>query len=275
MDPARVERWLGAAMAAVGTVSPRLGGRMALRLFCTPMTPPPSSGARAWLAAADRHEVAVDGGTVACHEVGEGPPVLLVHGWSTSGSSLRVIADSLAAAGHRAVAVDLPAHGVSTGRTTNMLESARALGAVLRERGPFAGAVCHSFGAPALLLALELDLGPRPERLVTVGAPMDMDKVFSDYARRLRVPPAAERDMRARVDRIFGRPFLDYDIPAAAARFGDRLLVIHDTEDRDVPHIEGATMAGEHGTLLTTEGLGHNRVLRSREVAGRIVDFLS
>lgn len=275
MNHAAVEKAIRTGLGIVGRVAPPLGGRLALRLFCTPIARPLSAGARTFMAEAERRDVTWEGGTVATHAVGaDGPPVLLVHGWSAHGASLRAFAKAVVAGGGRAVAVDLPAHGASTGRTVNMLEASQALAAVLRDVGPCTGAVCHSFGAPALLLAVERGAEPVPEHLATVGAPMDMDKVFGDFARRFDLPSAAERRMRARVDAIFGRSFLDYDIPAVAARFGDRLLVVHDVDDRDVPHAEGVALAGAAGRLLTTEGLGHNRVLRDPGVVAEVASFV-
>ncbi len=275
MNPVTVERWFAAGLTAVGVVSPRLAGRLALRLFCTPIPSRPSSGALAFMADAVRHDIPWDKGTVAAYEIGAGPAVLLAHGWSAHGASMRGFAHALAARGLRAVCVDLPAHANSSGKTTNMLESGRALGAVLDRLGPFHGAVCHSFGAPSLLLGLARMTGPAPERLVTVGAPNDIDKVFSDYSRRFRLSGVAEANMRARVDEIFGSPFLEFDVAAQAWTFGENLLVVHDTGDLDVPYAEGVHMAGERGRLLTTKGLGHNRVLRDPGVIEAVTDFLA
>jgi pimeloyl-ACP methyl ester carboxylesterase len=43
----------------------------------------------------------------------EGPPVVLLHGWGASSYSYRDAMPALAAAGYRAIAVDLPGHGLS------------------------------------------------------------------------------------------------------------------------------------------------------------------
>jgi len=275
MNMATVERVLSTGLAAAGAVSPRLGGKLALRLFCTPIARPYSGGARTFMAEATRRDVSWGGGTVATYELGDGPAVLLVHGWSSHGASMRGFAHGLVERGLKAVSLDLPAHANSTGKTANMILAAEALTAVIAQAGPFPYAVCHSFGAPSMLLALSRGAGPAPERLVTVGAPHDIDKVFTDYAARFHVPPKAERNMRARIDDYFGGPFLDFDIAAQAWTFGDRLMVVHDRNDTDVPYAEGVRMAGEHGRLLATEGLGHNRVLRSPAVIDAVGDFLA
>ncbi|WP_354698018.1 AB hydrolase superfamily protein YdjP [Paraconexibacter sp. AEG42_29] len=50
---------------------------------------------------------------VADHGPRDGPPVVLVHGWSLSGAAWGGTPDTLAAAGHRVVALDLRGHGHS------------------------------------------------------------------------------------------------------------------------------------------------------------------
>jgi len=268
-----IERALRATLHVTGTVAPPLGGRLAVRVFGTPVPRPPSSGARAFLARAERRDVRWRGGTVATYAVGGGPAGLLVHGWSSHGASLRAFAGALADAGFRAVAMDLPAHGGSTGNWSTIVLCAEAIGAVAAEIGPLHGAVCHSFGGSALLLAVARGHLPRPPRLVTLGVPVDVDRIVRSFCRRMGVPAGAARRMRARMDAIFGAPFTEFRAQDVAAEFGDGLLVVHDAGDRDVPVAESAVLAGEAGLRLVTEGLGHNRVLRDQGVVTRCVGF--
>lgn len=270
-----IERALRTSLRVTGTVAPPLGGRLAVRVFGTPVPRPPSSGARAFLERSERRDVRWSGGTVATYAVGDGPAVLLVHGWSSHGASLRAFAGALAAAGLRAVTMDLPAHAASTGNWSNIVHCAEAIGAVAAECGPLHGAVCHSFGGSALLLAVERGHLPRPPRLVTLGVPVDVDRIVRSFCRRMGVPGRAARHMRSRMDAIFGEPFTEFRAQDVAARFGDGLLVVHDAGDRDVPVAESAVLAGKAGRRLVTEGLGHNRVLRDPGVVGEIVAFFA
>lgn len=56
--------------------------------------------------------VTVEGRTIAYRELGEGPPVLLLHGWPTSSFLWRGVMPAIARA-NRVVAVDLPGFGAS------------------------------------------------------------------------------------------------------------------------------------------------------------------
>lgn len=271
---ALIETLLRTSMRVSGTVAPSLGARLAVRVFGSPVPQPMSSGARAFLYGADRRDVPWSGGKVATYAVGEGPAVLLVHGWSAHAASLRAFATALAARGCRAVAVDLPAHGASSGSWSNIVACGEALGAVAAAVGPVHGAVGHSFGAPSLLLGMERGWLPPPPRLATIGAPVDMDKIVRDFCGRMGVPPRAEAHMRRRMDAVFGGPFTEFAVAAVAARLGDGLLVAHDTEDQDVPVAEAHELAGDLGRLLITTGLGHNRVLRDPGVVEAVAAHL-
>ena len=52
--------------------------------------------------------------TLAYRELGDGPPVLLLHGWPTSSHLWRDVMPALAGAGNRAIAPDLPGFGASS-----------------------------------------------------------------------------------------------------------------------------------------------------------------
>ena len=53
------------------------------------------------------------------------------------------------------------------------------------------------------------------------------------------------------------------------------VLVVHDTDDREVPYADGERLAGVFGArLLTTNGLGHRRILYAPEVLAAVVEFI-
>jgi haloalkane dehalogenase len=59
-------------------------------------------------------QVEANGLELAYRELGDGPPVLLLHGWPTSSYLWRDVMPPLAAAGNRAIALDLPGYGGSS-----------------------------------------------------------------------------------------------------------------------------------------------------------------
>jgi len=82
-------------------------------------------------------------------------------------------------------------------------------------------------------------------------------------------PPTRRLAMRFHFDWDASEPL------AIAPRMEMPLLVVHDENDRFVPHVEGVCLAdGWPGAeLVTTTGLGHHRLLRDPMVVGRVTDF--
>ena len=67
------------------------------------------------------------------------------------------------------------------------------------------------------------------------------------------------------------------ELPVRAPRHASTIpaLVIHDRDDREVPYASADRIvrAWPDATLVTTEGLGHRRILRDASVIERVVAF--
>ncbi len=154
----------GAALAgllvrAADTLSPRLGARVAARVFLSTHRQRLPARERSWIESAERVGFDVAGRRVRGWSWGDGPdPVLLVHGWDGRGSQMGALGLALAASGMRAVALDLPGHGDTPGSTSSLPEIAATLEAVIPRLGRVSGVVAHSFGAAATTVALRQPL---------------------------------------------------------------------------------------------------------------------
>lgn len=210
-----------------------------------------------------------DGRLVGWH-VGTGPTVVLVHGWGGRGTDLAVLASRLVAAGHRVVAVDLPAHGASPGTTTDLFELRDAVHAVGRAAGPVAGLVAHSLGSVAALLAVADGLPV--DRLAVLAPPATLDAAVRRMTARAGLRGPGEARLRARLERRFGRDVWQrLDAVDLGPRVRAAVLVVHDVDDREVPVGEGVRVARSVGTeAVLTTGLGHGRVLVDEDVAALV-----
>lgn len=80
-----------------------------------------------------------------------------------------------------------------------------------------------------------------------------------------------------RIEERFLRKWSDYSLEESAREMKTPLLVIHDRDDRDTFWSEGAALASAWpgARLMTTEGLGHRRVLRDARVIEEVTAFVS
>jgi hypothetical protein len=116
-----VRSFLRFGMGLTGRLAPELAARIAARMFVTPrrhQRPPREREVLAW---GQRIEEA--GGLVGW-TWGEGPPVLLMHGWEGRAAQLGAFVGPLVAAGLKVVGYDAPAHGESAGKTATLIECA-------------------------------------------------------------------------------------------------------------------------------------------------------
>jgi pimeloyl-ACP methyl ester carboxylesterase len=264
-----------------GEVAPRAAAWVAERLFMTPPRVATPLHEREALRKARRFHVPFGPRELTAwfwtgEADGKGaarPAVLLVHGWGGRAGQLAPLAEHLVREGFSAVGFDAPAHGQSAGRVTNLVEFADAIGAVVGTFGPVLGTVGHSMGGAAAAIALGrgIPLG----RLVTIGSPSDLLAQTHRFASAVGLPESARARMQKRIERRVGLPLSVFNI-AAQPRPQAPVLVVHDQGDGQVPHEEGRRLAEAWSAdLMSTQGLGHRRILRDPQVLARISGFMT
>jgi pimeloyl-ACP methyl ester carboxylesterase len=238
------------------------------------------------MAQAKTHDVSTPGGRIKVYswsatgrDVALGR-VLLVHGWTGRAAVMGAFVEPLRSAGFDVVALDLPAHGESTGSILNLAIGARAVQAVADAHGPFTCAVAHSFGGPIVLLAAEGGeplAKPMPvERLVLIACPNALDEITQAFGDAVGLSPAAIEAMEGEILRIAGRPVAEFRCDAFLPRTGALALVIHDGEDVEVPVANATAIVAGAPTArhFRTEGLGHRRIIFAPRVVAAAAAFL-
>jgi pimeloyl-ACP methyl ester carboxylesterase len=205
---------------------------------------------------------------------GQGPVVILTHGWGGRAGRFSALAEALMAHGFGVVLFNAPAHGASMGRQASLPQFSRALRDVANTVGPIHGLVGHSLGGAAVSLAMHRGL--RAQRAVLLAPPADVFLFSHAFAEHLRIPLRARAVMRQNLENRLQISWEELHIPTLARSMISPVLVVHDVKDADVPyaHSEEIAQAWPNAELFTTSGLGHRGILRDREVLRRVVDFL-
>jgi pimeloyl-ACP methyl ester carboxylesterase len=260
----------------VGRILPGVAVNTAYRLwFQTRRFGEPARELR-WLTGARQDIVENDYGPLAVNVWGDGPTVLLVHGWNGRGSQMGAFAHPLAERGYRVVAYDLPAHGRSPGKATNIFKAVETLHAIADTYGPVHGIVAHSFGVMVTTLALHEGLEAR--RVAALSPPVSLHWLVERFETILHIPRATHNALIHRIESDFGPEIWEkVSLEAAAKSLVIPALIFHDDQDYDVIWEQGKRLADAWpgARFVKTSGLGHRRILRDQAVVSEIVDFIS
>lgn len=270
------------AFKLVETVFPALAGKWAIRLFFTPGKPLRVNGEQQLPENADIQKILFrsnyklddSGDYYLRYSWGQGPAVLLVHGWGGSGLQMAHFAKPLAEAGYRVITFDAPAHGGSPGKRTNMMEFAQVVQDIALHVGDFYAIIGHSLGGAAAAYAVSQ--GVKTKKLVTIGSPVSVAEILDEFARQVNASAGTINRLRAFIERFGAKSIGEMSFVHFAPRLRQSGLVIHDQDDREIPYTQALDLFQQWGgsQLLLTEGLGHRRILKDEETIANILQFV-
>lgn len=259
--------------SVVGRLAPARTAKFAHGLFMSPRRLPAGKTEAALAAQAERFKLNV-GWSALRFGPRDGPKVLCVHGWEGRASQFGAMATALAAQGFHVVSIDGPAHGESPERQAHAVAFARAALDADRELGPFHAVIGHSMGAAAVTVALSWGL--RAARAVTIAGPSNIVDVIDRFTTTINLPPAVKPLLMKRIVNHVGVDPEDVTLTTLAAELELPVLLIHDTDDDEIPVSDGRALAESWPNVqyLETSGLGHRRVLYTEELIAAITAFV-
>lgn len=268
------------ALAASEKIWPALAVRASVRLFATPLPLRWLQRRAQWDAQWAITRWPFEDAEITSYAPAaapQAPVALLVHGWGGSARQLLPIAESLAQHGLRPVLLDLPAHGRSSGRTSNLPQFARAIDYAvgrLQQEGQVVSVLAgHSLGANAAAYAASRGLAIG--KLVLLAPPASPRAYTRYFARVFGLSEATRAGMQRRIEAREGVLMQNFEPPAVAPRIRVPTLVVHDRGDAVNAFADGQAFAHaiQGAQLVPTEGLGHRRMLKDASVIARVVLF--
>jgi len=262
--------WLRAAFSTTSRIAPSLTAAVAERLFFKTRRTVARAGERDVLEGAAPLTIA----GMQAWSWGEGPTVLLVHGWNGRATQLGDFVEPLVERGYRVVAFDAFGHGDSPGTSMSLPELASCIRQVADELGDLYGVVAHSMGGAATTLALSNGL--QIERAVFISPPADPRVFLETFSDALALTDGVRARLKQRVERRIGISIQSMRADLLAPLMRVPLLVVHDQNDKEVPVHVGRSIADvwPSAELMITEGLGHQRILRAEPVTNVAVSFI-
>ncbi|MCC4633738.1 alpha/beta hydrolase [Xanthomonas dyei] len=272
-------RLLRGLMSGISRLAPGPTGRSLARRFVTPGAAGRRQAAAiaATLTDVQQQTLRIDGIDIAVYQWGDPaqqPYVLLSHGWASYGLRFAAWVPQLRARGYAVLAFDQAAHGLSSGKISNMPHFVKMLRQIGERFGRPAVFIGHSLGAASVVFA---DAPAwRPSRYVLIAPLLAPAASAQRQFRAFGIAPGAFVPFENWLIQITGKRFADFDATAYLPHFDRPALIIHDRRDRETPWEEGARFAAlwPGAQLFSTEGLGHNRMVDHASVIARALEFI-
>lgn len=228
-----------------------------------------------WLSKAKISELKLHmGHHLRLYEWGEGPLVILAHGWGGRGLQLSSFIAPLLKRGFRVLAFDHKGHGESATHWSSFLEFILGTQTVLQSTDKVHAIVAHSMGASAALKSLEkMD---QKVKLVAIAPMEEVGSVIEGLKRKHSVPHSAMNALIRSIEKETHISFEESRFLQWSQLEKHPILLVHDKYDRinSIDRSYEIHKALPQAELLETEGLGHSRILSDSQVIQKIAQFI-
>jgi predicted alpha/beta hydrolase family esterase len=199
--------------------------------------------------------------------------ILLVHGWESNASRWENLLPYLKKSGSTIIAIDGPAHGLSSGKEFNIPQYAEFIHIAVEKFKP-QYLIGHSIGGKTCLYYQSVYQNDALKKMVILGAPSDFKIILNNYITLLslntKISKALENHyldaFKLKLDLFSGKLF--------ASKIKTKGFIAHDVDDTVVLFEEGKKIAGawENAIFIETKGLGHS--LHDDELYKKVSHFL-
>lgn len=269
-------RFIAWGYPKVERIAPQLAHRWFVNLFFSPPRYPIPKHERHVLQRAEKFSVQVRQHDIQCYSWGDGPVVLMVHGWAGRASQFRYFIEHFVASGYRVVSFDSLGHGFTKGKQTTIIDFKDAILKIEKQVGIIDALIGHSLGGGACLFALSEGLNVNT--VITIATPTLGDEIIDEFANRIGASAKAKsflkKSIYARLNKTFDEFMSIHFIPQIKRPLD--FLVLHDEHDREasLKNAEEIVETYPQATFIKTSGLGHVRILKDERIMLRCREFI-
>ena len=199
--------------------------------------------------------------------------ILLIHGWESNTSRWKKALPHLLSLGKTIVAIDAPAHGLTSGTEFNVPIYAEIIQLAIEKFKPDY-LIGHSIGGAALVYNQYKYPNANIKKQILLGTPDEVIIIFRNYFKLLSLNNKNQKLFLNYFEVKYNIDITTFSGTTFAKNNKTETLIIHDQTDAIVLFEEGKKLekAFEFGTFVQTNLLGHS--LHSDQVYQKIVSFL-
>ncbi|QIH39600.1 alpha/beta hydrolase [Flavobacterium sp. Sr18] len=199
--------------------------------------------------------------------------ILLVHGWESNASRWENLLPYLKKSGSTIIAIDGPAHGLSSGKEFNIPQYAEFIHITVEKFKP-QYLIGHSIGGKTCLYYQSVYQNDVLKKMVILGAPSDFKIILNNYITLLSLNSKISKSLEAHYLNNFKLSLEQFSGKIFASKLNIKGLIAHDIDDTVVLFEEGKKIAGawKNVVFIETKGLGHS--MHDDELYNKVSRFL-
>lgn len=199
--------------------------------------------------------------------------ILLVHGWESNSSRWQKLIPYLQKSGSTIIAIDAPAHGLSSGKEFNIPQYAQFINVAVQKYKPNY-LVGHSLGGVATAYYQHLYKENSLEKLVLLGSPSDFTILLSNYIQLLSLNSRVHQSLIEYTKYRFQIITENFSTSNFLSKSKLQGIIAHDIDDKVVSFKEGEKIASswENANFIETKGLGHS--MHDDDLYKKVANFL-
>jgi esterase/lipase len=199
--------------------------------------------------------------------------ILLLHGWESNAARWKKLLNQLKPLGKTIIAIDAPAHGLSSGKEFNAPRYAEFIHVLNQKYNPKT-IIGHSIGGAAITYYLHKYPNDHIEKIVLLGAPSSFKKISDNFVGLLSLNNKIKESLEIYYQEKFNIHINDFAGHLFAKNFNQKAIIAHDIHDNVILVEEGRMYAStwKNSTYIETQGLGHS--MHDKELYQKIADFI-
>lgn len=203
--------------------------------------------------------------------------VLLIHGWEGQAGNFSDIIEKLLIDGFTVYSFDAPSHGFSSKGKTSLFEFTELVG-ILIKKYEVKLLVSHSFGGVATTYALFKNQDIQIEKYVLITTPDKFIERINDVSEMVGINDKVKNKLISRLENETNNDVRNLNVSEFVKSINvEKSLIIHDINDRVIPISRSKNVHKNWAVseFMEIEGTGHFRILRTKEVINRVIDYLN
>lgn len=198
--------------------------------------------------------------------------ILLIHGWESNSTRWLELLNLLKNTGKTIIAIDAPAHGLSSGIEFNVPIYAEFIDVISQKYKP-KYIIGHSIGGTACTY-FQYKYPNHLEKMILLGAPSDFSVILQNYINLLSLNSKIHNYLTGYIKERFDIIVEDFSGEKFLQNTAFSGIIAHDFQDTVVHFNEGKKLASswKNAQFIETKGLGHS--MHNEYLYKTIVDFI-